>query len=349
MAMIYLKVWSWWRRVKPAVQRRNAQEQAELDRAAEAPAPPDSRAVSAGGATVERYQQRVSAGTSSQEETVVFVTLNGARDLPYSARGVSIARITTDQGEVRVAFNPMSRLNGSVLVYANPGSSIRVSLLGQGDPDSALNSLRLTAPNPATEFDPSAFQEQGRWSTLSKGGQLNVATSTLFFDDVANVVAEVPRCRSQLSAMLEAAEAVNSQLETMVGSDAALDSLRRDRHVGPAHKKGEGASAAQYMQRLVTYLVSQGISTSGMGADVGVTSSTSLSDKQRIKHLELENTLLKQEQAALEKLRAENSRLQELNAAGRIKELEEELEEVTAELLEMQQSKESTIQDLEQK
>jgi len=84
-------------------------------------------------------------------------------------------------------------------------------------------------------------------------------------------------------------------------------------------------------------------------ADVGVTSSTSLSDKQRIKHLELENTLLKQEQAALEKLRAENSRLQELNAAGRIKELEEELEEVTSELLEMQQSKESTIQDLEKK
>ena len=31
MAMIYLKVWSWWRRVKPAVQHRKAQEQAERE------------------------------------------------------------------------------------------------------------------------------------------------------------------------------------------------------------------------------------------------------------------------------------------------------------------------------
>ena len=59
--------------------------------------------------------------------------------------------------------------------------------------------------------------------------------------------------------------------------------------------------------------------------------------------------LLASNPRALEKLRAENTRLQELNAAGRIKELEEEREEVTAELLEMQQSKESTIQDLEKK
>merc|ERR1712224_662435 len=104
------------------------------------------------------------------------------------------------------------------------------------------------------------------------------------------------------------------------------------------------------MQKLVTYLVSQGTSGVDLDSDMsGVTKPTSLSDKQRIKHLELENSLLKQEQAAMEKLRAENSRLQELNAAGRIKELEEELEEVTAELLEMQQSKEMTIQELEHK
>ena len=168
MVMIYLKVFSWWRRVK--ARRGVNRAKNPLKVAERLPA---------------NLNRPIYASDPDLNEYVVLVFVHGVRGLPKNSQTIRlIAECGSDAADTNLSAECSA---GIVLHAAKAVSDISVRILGSGD--DLTFSTRVALPLPSTTSEP---LNRPMWQSSDMNtAQLNISVVKLKFRDIANVVSNL--------------------------------------------------------------------------------------------------------------------------------------------------------------
>jgi|MDTB01.2.fsa_nt_gb hypothetical protein len=190
MVMIYLKVFSWWRRVK-AGRRASRQHETPLSQLDQ-----------------PRFDPPIYASHPDPNEYVVLVFVDGVRDLPKSAQ---IKLLVAECGEDSTETQLSKECSANIILHAaTTASDLTVGILGSNDSD--VFSARIAMPLPSAPED---FSYRAEWHSSDIGsGQLRASVLKLKFRDLARVTSSFSKSRapgddsSQLEQMVEKLQSV---------------------------------------------------------------------------------------------------------------------------------------------